>query len=766
MESDYEEVVFEPVVSEMSTNQDDIIKMLMAISNQMMMNYQDIQQRLTGTDSHLSTELARIVQDNENFKKEIRQELLSLGTTGPSVVTSMTSVPLAASSTPNQPTVSPSPIAVNSNVSVTGLSSPTSLDFQAQMMVLLNDTFSKLSTVIGDLKGSDTKSEWPKFSGDLKKFRSWYLAIMVQLTIPPWQELYDVTTNDIVESTTNTMLNGKLYAKLLVSLEGQALQAMVSRKHIRANGILLLKELAQTYKPCNVPEVVAAKTSVWSNTKRLPNETIDSYYNHFHQLLDDLSYADEPISTKSAIHHFIFTLGSDFEPVQNNFRPGSLPSEWTTLDWPSILVLCRDYYNSIHPPGYSKKDSSSDSNGMTPAEHIVHHAKVKQWFMNPQKFKTAIETEQNKHPGKCLYHLSKSHPTVSYSAKKECEKLLAEQKASSVTTNSVAGQLRNRKEASPVLDEVVDDGSDLVTDESESNDTNEAELFYFARLRNPYLRLAKNTVSTSMMNHHNMRYPIIADSGANFLMFKKAEFFEFILPAKGSVLLGDGTTKIPIQGIGTVRCNVGSHVLVLENVRHVPTLEESINSLLIHIKQRHHSLQSCFESGFQIVFPTFQTQAVIGKDDIYLNATPHQDNNPDLTFLHTGHNIGTISACCRHVMSVSSPAQCTTKGSNVLQSLRQYYVDVKTKRQLNLDVPAGFRSTNAIQQQFRSFTPPRKSSSTDQNNISSDHSSSLNFSAGPDVTLPHPITEPSPSANIPILRCVDKPPSSLSSRLI
>jgi len=112
---------------------------------------------------------------------------------------------------------------VNSNVSVTCLSSPTSLDFQAQMMVLLNDTFSKLSTVIGDLKGSDTKSEWPKFSGDLKKFRSWYLAIMVQLTIPPWQELYDVTTNDIVESTTNTTLNGKLYAKLLVSLEGQAL---------------------------------------------------------------------------------------------------------------------------------------------------------------------------------------------------------------------------------------------------------------------------------------------------------------------------------------------------------------------------------------------------------------------------------------------------------------------------------------------------------------------------------------------------------------
>jgi hypothetical protein len=100
------------------------------------------------------------------------------------------------------------------------------------MMVLLNDTFLKLTTVLGDSKASDTKSDWPKFLGHLKKFRSWHLAIMAQLSIPPWQELYDVTTNNIVASTTNSVLNGKLYAKLLVSLEGQALQAMVSRKHL------------------------------------------------------------------------------------------------------------------------------------------------------------------------------------------------------------------------------------------------------------------------------------------------------------------------------------------------------------------------------------------------------------------------------------------------------------------------------------------------------------------------------------------------------
>jgi len=83
--------------------------------------------------------------------------------------------------------------------------------------------------------------------------------------------------------------------------------------------------------------------------KRAPHETIDAYYNRFHELLDDLNDAYEPIATKSAIHHFIFTLGSDFDAVQNNFRLGNLPPEWTVQDWPSILVLCCNYYNSIHP---------------------------------------------------------------------------------------------------------------------------------------------------------------------------------------------------------------------------------------------------------------------------------------------------------------------------------------------------------------------------------------------------------------------------------
>jgi len=52
---------------------------------------------------------------------------------------------------------------------------------------------------------------------------------------------------------------GKLYGKLLLSLEGSDL--VVSQSHLWASGNLLLQELVQTCKPKNVPKVIAAKTS-------------------------------------------------------------------------------------------------------------------------------------------------------------------------------------------------------------------------------------------------------------------------------------------------------------------------------------------------------------------------------------------------------------------------------------------------------------------------------------------------------------------------
>jgi hypothetical protein len=204
--------------------------------------------------------------------------------------------------------------ATSSNISSSCSRSSSSTDAQTQMMMMLTESFTKLSTVLVD-KTSDRKSDWPKFSGDYKKFLAWYLAIMAQLSLSPRQELYDSMVNDIISSTCNIILNGTLYAKLLVSLEGLALQSIVSHKHLWANGLLLLQELVQKYRPKNVPEVIAAKTSeFWGATF--------------------------PIFTRSVMCHFIFTLGPEFEAIQNNYHIGNLPSQWNAQDWPILLVLC------------------------------------------------------------------------------------------------------------------------------------------------------------------------------------------------------------------------------------------------------------------------------------------------------------------------------------------------------------------------------------------------------------------------------------------
>ncbi len=108
------------------------------------------------------------------------------------------------------------------------------------------------------------------------------------------------------------------------------------------------------------------------------------------------------------------------------------------------------------------------------------------------------------------------------------------------------------------LTEEVEDSGDLdmlVSDEMEyvTNDTNKDALIYFARLSNHHLRLATISHISTPTFRHPMKYPVIADSGASHHMFKEKEFFINMRPASGQVLLGDGKTNIPIQGIGTVK---------------------------------------------------------------------------------------------------------------------------------------------------------------------------------------------------------------------
>jgi hypothetical protein len=248
------------------------------------------------------------------------------------------------------------------------------------------------------------------------------------------------------------------------------------------------------------------------------------------------------------IRHFIFTLGSDFEAIQHNFRIGNLPSQWNTQDWPTLLVLCRDYFNSVKPQGVSRKDPSGDNNNF---DSIAQHKKVKEWFLNPTKFLRGIEAEQRKHSGKCIFHLSKSHTTADCNIRKECDKIIVDKKET-VTMHSTSGSGHLHH----IQDDMFEDAlsEDIVADSIaySPNDTNEDDLLYFACMTNHYLCLVKTSMSIPIVSRHDMKYPIIADSGANYHMFKEREFFDTLHPASGRVLLGDGKTARPIKGIGTV----------------------------------------------------------------------------------------------------------------------------------------------------------------------------------------------------------------------
>jgi hypothetical protein len=131
--------------------------------------------------------------------------------------------------------------------------------------------------------------------------------------------------------------------------------------------------------------------------------------------------------------------------------------------------------------------------------------------------------------------------------------------------------------------------------------------------------------------------------------------------------------------------------LSINNVRWVPDLSESVYSLFLHIQCPNHRVSSSFENGLTIYFPEFHTQAIVGTTDIYLDAVPCYEvmsTSVDLQEIDTTP----VSSTCNHITQFQTDIDIeSSKIDQLLLSLRRYYNDVKTKRQLNLEVPAGFR---------------------------------------------------------------------------
>jgi hypothetical protein len=203
-----------------------------------------------------------------------------------------------------------------------------------------------------------------------------------------------------------------------------------------------------------------------------------------------------------------------------------------------------------------------------------------------------------------------------------------------------------------------------------------------------------------------------------------------------------------------------------KDVRYVPDLGESIYSLFWHIQCPHHSLYSSYEGGLHIIFPTFQTKAILGKNDIYLDIEPVQlvddSTNPSSSSLQN-------DMFCRNFRNFTTEVTKETKNlDNLLKSLCQYYKGIKTKWQLNLDIPAGFRQDSTLRRQIHDHhliqIPQNNTSSLPT--ISDDIPLELSVD---DTSLGPPITDSCPNNtstnHVPILWCGDKVSSSLPSKI-
>jgi hypothetical protein len=125
-------------------------------------------------------------------------------------------------------------------------------------------------------------------------------------------------------------------------------------------------------------------------------------------------------------------------------------------------------------------------------------------------------------------------------------------------------------------------------------------------------------------------------------------------------------------------------------------------SLFLHVRSPGHGLHSTFDDGLFILFPIFRTKAILGTDDIYLDASPipsatTKGNAYRQTSTSTDNIVDTTSSFCRNIKQFQTEAAEESKNlDNILKALRRYYKAVKTKCQLSLEVPAGFRQSSTL----------------------------------------------------------------------
>jgi hypothetical protein len=130
--------------------------------------------KFTSETDKISQTFKHVVEDQAEFKQEVRAELDALRTLVSQHIPSSLPDPVSQ-------VMQPQIIASSVTTPVVPPTISSGADVQQQMMLMMTESFSKLSAAFSEGK-NEPKTDWPKFNGDVKKFRSWYLGILTQLS--------------------------------------------------------------------------------------------------------------------------------------------------------------------------------------------------------------------------------------------------------------------------------------------------------------------------------------------------------------------------------------------------------------------------------------------------------------------------------------------------------------------------------------------------------------------------------------------------------
>jgi hypothetical protein len=151
-------------------------------------------------------------------------------------------------------------------------------------------------------------------------------------------------------------------------------------------------------------------------------------------------------------------------------------------------------------------------------DSVEHHNKVKQWSLNPTQFCHEMESKQ-KYPSWQMYlPLSITHPTEECAVKKNVV-IYWWWNVREVPLCLLLLNLLGMYERGYILRYCFSWW--CLWYWGATNDTNKDDVYYFAWMTHHYLCLVKASPTLSVYSRHQMKFPIITDSGANFHMFKE-----------------------------------------------------------------------------------------------------------------------------------------------------------------------------------------------------------------------------------------------------